>query len=48
MTYTVKARTNKGWKEIKRFDSPAEADRWLTNYIKANGYIGSDFTITAK
>ena len=36
---------NNGWQEIKRFDNPADADEWLTDYIRENNYIASDFTI---
>lgn len=38
----------RGWREIKTFDSFAEADLWLMNYIKTNNYCGSDFTISLK
>ena len=38
----------KGWQEVKRFDNPADADKWLTRLIRANGYNPTDFTIIAK
>ena len=34
-----------GWKEIKRFNNPGEADAWLTNHIKTNDLKYYDFTI---
>ncbi len=37
-----------GWKTLKTFDNPGDADRWLTNHIKTNNYIPSDFTIVRK
>lgn len=34
------------WEILKTFDSFGEADAWLTEYIKSNHYIPTDFTIT--
>lgn len=49
-TWIVKAYTGykTGWQEIKRFDNPAEADTWLSAYIKENGYSNTDFNIIRK
>lgn len=47
--YIVKVKTtNNTWKEINRFNNPAEADEWLTAYIRINKYCCSDFTISYK
>ena len=48
--WIVKAYTGyiTGWQEIKRFNSPADADLWLCNYIRENGYSPADFTIIRK
>lgn len=45
--YAVKAKTTTGWKVIKWFDNPADADKWLIDYVKANNYSIEDFTIKA-
>jgi hypothetical protein len=49
-TWTVKAYTGykTGWREIRNFDNPADADTWLCGYIKENGYSSADFTIVRK
>lgn len=49
-TWTVKAYTGykTGWQEIKTFESPAEADKWLCNHIRENKYSPADFTIVRK
>jgi regulator of protease activity HflC (stomatin/prohibitin superfamily) len=46
-TWIVKAYTGykTGWQEIKSFSSPAAADEWLCNYVRANGYSITDFNI---
>lgn len=44
MTYPTPG--NRAWETIKTFDTPKEADIWLTAFIKENNYIPSDFTIT--
>lgn len=36
---------NRAWETIKTFDTPKEADIWLTAYIKENNYIPTDFII---
>ncbi len=48
--WIVKAYTGyeTGWKEIKTFDNPGKADRWLCNHIKENGYHYTDFTIVTR
>jgi uncharacterized protein YfdQ (DUF2303 family) len=33
------------WKAIKTFTNPAEADNWLCDYVRANGYSITDFNI---
>lgn len=53
MTYVVKQKSysrpgQMTWKEINRFNNPAEADEWLTAWIRVNHFIGSDFTIVVK
>ncbi|MBQ4201125.1 MAG: hypothetical protein II648_02380 [Bacteroidales bacterium] len=49
-TWIVKAYTGykTGWQEIKSFSSPAAADEWLCNYVRANGYSITDFNIIRK
>lgn len=49
-TWIVKAFTGykTGWQEIKRFSNPAAADEWLCNYVRANGYLITDFNIVRK
>ena len=46
LTYPKAGR--KTWITIKTFDSFGAADAWLTNYIKTNHYIPTDFTISTK
>lgn len=52
MKYTVKQKEYKNgkatWKTINTFTNPAEADEWLTSWIRTNKLIGSDFTIVTK
>jgi len=45
--FTVKAFTGykTGWKTIKTFRTAAEADNWLCEYVRRNGYNIEDFTI---
>lgn len=45
--FTVKAFTGykNGWKTIKTFGTAAEADNWLGEYVRRNGYSIEDFTI---
>lgn len=45
MTYTVYAHTRTGWQKMRSFDNPAEADEWLTAFIKCHRYACTDFTI---
>lgn len=53
MNYIVKQKTFRRpgqmiWEEINRFDNPADADEWLTSWIRVNGLSVSDFTIVFK
>jgi hypothetical protein len=36
------------WTEIKAFDNPADADNWLCNYVRTNGYSITDFNIVIR
>ncbi len=36
------------WKDLKVFDSPAEADSWLEDYIRTNGYNYTNFNIVRR
>ena len=49
-TWIVKAYTGykTGWQEIRRFDNPADADNWLCNHVREDGYSIQDFTIVAR
>jgi hypothetical protein len=33
------------WKTIKTFTNPADADNWLCDFVRANGYSITDFNI---
>lgn len=45
--FIVKAFTGykAGWQKIKTFSTAAEADNWLGEYVRRNGYSIEDFTI---
>lgn len=36
------------WQDLKVFDSPAEADSWLADYIMKNGYNYTNFNIVRR
>lgn len=36
------------WEVLRTFTTAREADEWLTEYIKSNHYIPTDFTIAFK
>jgi hypothetical protein len=36
------------WMEIKEFDNPADADNWLCDYVRKNGYSITDFNIVRR
>ena len=33
------------WTFVKEFNNPGEADQWLTNHIRENKLVSSDWTI---
>ena len=48
--YEVRAKTYHrpgawAWERVTGFDTPAEADAWLTAHIRANKLCPADFTI---
>ena len=47
-TWIVKALTEEGWQEIKRFDNPVDADNWLCSFVRENGYSITDFNIVCR
>lgn len=47
--WVIKAYTGlTGWKELKTFSNPGEADAWLMGYVKENGYSIEDFKIVRR
>ncbi len=40
--------TTFGWKDLKAFDSAAEADDWLCDRCRKNGYPITDYTIVRR
>lgn len=52
-TWMVKAYTEGragriGWQDFKAFNSAAEADNWLCNFVRENGYCITDFNIVRR
>ena len=37
-----------GWHDLRRFNNPSRADRWLCDYVKRNKYSMEDFTIVRR
>lgn len=37
-----------GWEDFKAFTNPEEADNWLCDFVRKNGYWMSDFNIVRR
>lgn len=37
-----------GWQDFKAFESAAEADNWLCDFVRKNGYSITDFNIVRR
>ena len=37
-----------GWQDFKEFHSAAEADNWLCDYVRKNGFCITDFSIVRR